>query len=384
MMRLGRVSGRKWVVVGAALGLIGALGAILGWTSRDPWPIRVVIGSPRDGDSRTQRLVPQRPQGFTPDGRSFLTSNLLELKSWDAATGKPQKVSSDLVVWRKSYASDGKSFVGMTGSDFAESEVVWVDAGSGAIKAKFPVKSRQVLGPRLINEGRSIRAILGDRNQFKEVVTWDLASGAEARRPILGPGGQGISRNMPPICSPDGRIYPYFDPVGGGVRLWDVEADRPVGGLLQPHASGLDPTPGVVFTPDGRTLILGQSDGKAELWDVAGSRLIKVVKVHSNGFRFRFDEMEVSPNGRTLASAGQHSGPSLSLLWLRAFVSQLLFGSGRLMTVEVVVTDLASGQTLTRSPGSTEPLFSPDGRTIVTREWDGTFSVRDAPRPASR
>ena len=231
--------------------------------------------------------------------------------------------------------------------------------------------------------GRSGR-ILGDRSQFKEVVTWNLASKAEVRRPILGPEGQGVVRNMPPVCSPDGRTYPYFDPVANGVRLWDVEADCPVGGLLRPHASGLDPTPSVGFSPDGRTIILGQSDGRAEVWDVAGSRLIKVVKVHPDGFHFRFDEMVVSPNGRILASAGQFSNSGLNILWLRALFSQLLFGSGRLVTVEVVVTDLTSGQTLARSPGSTEPQFSPDGRLIVTREWDGTFSVRDVPRPVGR
>ena len=74
MTRLGKISRRRWVVIGVALGVVGVLGTILGWSGRDPWPVRVVIGMPGAGDGRARALAWERPQGFTPDGRSYLTS----------------------------------------------------------------------------------------------------------------------------------------------------------------------------------------------------------------------------------------------------------------------------------------------------------------------
>jgi len=366
-------SRRRWIAVGAVVAAIGGLGALLlGGLGRDPWPVRVVISPPQGS----------RPQGFTADGRSYLTSNGNGLSSWDAATGQARKAPANLAVYRKSYASDGRSFVGMTGADFAASEVVWVDEASGAIKARFPVQARQVLQPTLEDGGRSIRAFLGDKNFLLEIATWDLATGAEARRSIAGPGGRGLPRNMPPVGSPDGRIWLYFDATGGGVRLWDVAADRPVGGLLRPHSDRLVMMPAAVFTPDDRTLILGQADGQAEFWDVATSRQLKVIRVHRDGCFF--ENMAIAPDGRTLASFGKDPRLWSSLLLVRAVCAHVFFGSSRGVVYETVLTDLATGRTLARSPGSIQPEFSPDGRTIATGEPDGTFAIRDAPRPSGR
>ncbi len=359
---------RMRVMAGIALAAVAGLMTLATLTERDLWPVRVVI-TPL-GDARSQ--------GFTADSRSYLTSTGTTLTSWDAVTGQAQSIPSDLVVYRKSYASDGQSFVGMIGADFAASEVVWVDATSGAIRARFPIQGLQILHPTLEDVGRTIRAWLGDRLHLKAAVTWDVASGVETRRAIIGPEAAGLPRNMRPVCTPDGRVWPYFDPAAPGVRLWDVEAGQAVGGLLRSPTSQPGVAPDALFTPDGRTLILGGTDGRVELWDVAQGRLLQTILVHPD--RLAFVDLAITPNGRTLASAGRVDRPLSIALGGRIIAARLLRGSARLATHEVAVVDLLSGRTLARSAGSIKPEFAPDGRSIATQEPDGTFAIRAVPR----
>ncbi len=370
MMRLGKWSGRKWVVVGVVVGVVSVLGmASYTWSRCNSWPARAVISLPGDC----------WPQGFTLDGRSYQTSGPSGVLTWDVATGRPQGTPSRMVIWRRSPASDRQSFVGVTEDAFAESELVWIDADSRTIKARFPVKSREILEPRLVDEGRSIRAILLDRTQVKEVATWDLASGAESRRPILGPGNLGFARTTPVAYSPDGRLWAYADLNRNGIQLWDAEADRPSGNLLRSPTTRLAPWSGAAFSPDGKTLIVSQQDGRAEFWDLADSRPMRTIQVHPKGFIS--NDIQFSPDGRTMASTGLDSGSTSWVAQVLARLRNLLPGWSDRPGQEVVILDLATGQTLARSPGSIHPQFSPDGRTIVTHEWDETFSVRDAPQP---
>ena len=367
-LRQSRVRG-----IGLIIGLLVGLGGVVGLvtfatlSARDPWPVRVVIAPL--GDARSQ--------GFTADSRSYLTSTGTVLSSWDAVTGQAQSIPADLVVDRRSYASDGQSFVGVSGADFAASEVVWVEATFGAIRARYPIQGLQILHPTLEEGGRTIHAWIGDRRHLKAAVTWDVASGVETRRAILGPEAAGLPRNMPPVRTPDGRVWPYFDPTAPGVRLWDVEAGQSVGSLLRSPTSEPGVAPHALFTPDGRTLILGGTDGRIELWDVAQGRLLRSILVHPD--RLAFVDLAIAPNGRTLASAGRVDRPLSIALGGRIIAARVLRGSARVATHEVALVDLLSGRTLARSAGSIKPEFAPDGRSIATQEPDGTFAIRAVP-----
>ena len=372
MIRLVRMTKRKWIGASAALTLAIGFGVVIAWSIRDPWPARVVIQAPENS----------WPQGFTLDGRSYQTSGPSGVLTWDVATGRPRGAPSRMLIWMKSSASDRRSFVGVMVDAFGEWEVVWIDADSGAIKARFPAESRQVIDPRLVDEGRSIRAVLLDKQQVKEVATWDLASGAESRRPISGPLNLGFVRSSPVAYSPDGHLWAYADLKRNGIQLWDAEADRPSGNLLRTPTTRLAPWSGAAFTPDSKTLIVSQEDGRAEFWDLADARLIKAIQVHPKGFIS--NDIPFSPDGRTLASTGLESGPTSWIAQVLISLRNLVPGWSDRARREVVILDLATGQTLARSPGSFHLQFSPDGRLIVTHEWDGTFSVRDTPRPTGQ
>ena len=69
-----------------------------------------------------------------------------------------------------------------------------------------------------------------------------------------------------------------------------------------------DSVNGVSFSPDGKTLATGSSDGTVQLWDMATRKQLKTLIGHTdsvNGVSF-------SPDGKTLATG---SSDGTILLW---------------------------------------------------------------------
>jgi len=330
-------------------------------------------------------------QGFSADGRSFLTrGGPVEITAWDLQTGRPSIRSSSIPIPWRVHSKDRGAFVGMLGSaERGDAELVWADAASDVVRARLLVGSSQAWHLAWGDGDRSIRVVVKDRRKARdvdtwedrwkglEVVTWDLASGVVARRSISGP--RGAKRPIPLAYSADGRLLAIFDHARGGVQVWDVDADQPKGKLLPDPSKITDSWRNAEFTRDGRTLVVGRTDGQAEVWDLAESRLTRMIKIHPGGFAY----VQPSPDGRLLASMVVTLDFPPFLRKARVLLGALLPGWSR-TDQEVALFDLATGQELARFPGASDVEFSPDGRTIVTREWDGTFSVRDAPRPLGR
>jgi len=373
-----RFRGRlRWVVVGLILGAVGLTAGLILWVGSDPWSPRLVIRHPGQSFGF----------GFTPDSRWLVTSSFStptkgqELLYSNLATGEARQRSPEPLIAMLSYADDRQSYVGVKLGD-GRPEVVWGDVATGSIRARFSSDPLRPGFPTLEDGGRSIRAFLSDKDRrIKEVVTWDIASGIATRRPFVGPSGAG-PKMYPMIATLDGRILVYLDQTNNGVQLWDSVADRPIGGLLRTPTTRISGWPGIVPTPDGKTLIIPRIDGQAEVWDVANARLVKLVAVHSNGFRTV--DMAVTPDGRFLASGGYGPPPTSIFSYAWSKVRDLSPMLRWRATTEVVVVDLTTGRRLATFPGSIEPLISPDGRSLVVREWDRSYPVRDIPQPSGR
>jgi WD40 repeat protein len=100
----------------------------------------------------------------------------------------------------------------------------------------------------------------------------------------------------------------------------------------------------VAFSPNGRTLAVGDWNGDVGLWDTSSSQRTATLSESSTAFGVAF-----SPNGRTLA-VGDNSG-------------------------DIGLWDTSSGQrTATLSEGSvvTSVAFSPNGQTLAAGESNGT------------
>ena len=376
-MRIGEWIRRRWLIVGLICGLVGITSAAFWWRNRDLWPPRLVIALPRDS----------RPLGFSTHERSFQTSDLKAITVWDLATGRPIEPAPTSWHWLQSLSRDGRTFVAMVADATGNQQtVVLGDTATEAIRRRFPLPpQRAARGVRLIDDDRRVRAFTL-RGDAMEVITWDVASGTETTRPIAGP-GPGFK--VPSSFSPDGRVWAYWDLARYGVQLWDAESDQALGSLLRTPTT---PPPvgwtwvATAFTPDGRTLLVGRSDGQVEFWDVPRLRWIKTVRLYPSD-HFVFD-LQVAADGRTLISTGVVPPPLVrptGVLATLAMVRSWIWGASRWdEDSELVITDLATDQPLARSPQTIIGGVSRDGRTIVTAEQRKTLSIRDVPQPAGR
>ncbi|HEY7154650.1 MAG TPA: WD40 repeat domain-containing protein [Gemmataceae bacterium] len=181
-------------------------------------------------------------------------------------------------------------------------------------------------------------------DQHGNVVCWDVASGKEVRR-LEKWGGYFGSLAL----SPDGKVLAAGDN-GGRLILWDVATGKrlPPGELSVRH----DGIGQILFTPDSRTLTL-RGDKTILLWDAVHKKTRHELKGHPSYVKC----MALSPDGKTLASAGE-SDPHIRL-W-----------------------DIASGKEKLRLAGdkSIEPslAFSPDGKTLAVIGESSPLSFFDA------
>lgn len=197
--------------------------------------------------------------------------------------------------------------------------------------------------------------ILASASGDKEVSLWDVA--LNGQRVVL----QGNDRMATPVFSPDGRTLTVGEGDGlhgGTVVLWDVAARKRIATLTD--GTGIR-TP--VFSPDGRILATSGLDtttrsyptGKVILWDVATHRQIGVLSSNNPMDRGRF-----SPDGRVLAV---EEGTDISL-WDVARRSRL--------------GTLTGGH----SRGVFDLSFSPDGQTLASGGHDARLVLWDVAKRA--
>jgi WD40 repeat protein len=123
---------------------------------------------------------------------------------------------------------------------------------------------------------------------------------------VFGPGAHSSTATSPdgklkavrgyrlPVQStgPDGKVK--IEPSPTDVTL----ADAATGEVLHVLRSYGQSVSRLAFSPDGRTLAVGESSGKIQLWNVAAGRLLLTIPAHAgpvSGLAFRAD-------GRVLAS----------------------------------------------------------------------------------
>jgi hypothetical protein len=122
-------------------------------------------------------------------------------------------------------------------------------------------------------------------------ILWDVARGGERAR-LEGQGGVGV---LSVAWSPDGRTL-ALGYSNGSVRLWDASSDSKRASV--PLAVLRNEVPSVAWSPDGRTLAWGSSFGSIHLWDLASG----AAKAHLKGHAGVVASLAWSPDGKTLAS----------------------------------------------------------------------------------
>ena len=271
---------------------------------------------------------------FSPDGKSALTgSEIGPARLWDTASARPSGIlECQGAVLSLAHSPDGKSV--LTGG--SEAAQLW-DVCTGRPIGR-PMKDHHIGSVAYSPDGKSI--LTGNVYGFLRLR--DAASGKSIGNRLL----HGFSGPVYAVAySPDGKI----DLAGGGeeARLWDAGTGRPIGQPLK-H-KGLSQ---LMFSPDGKTILMGSSDNTALLWDTAtgqpiGQRLVDNGPMRSVAF---------SPDGKSVLTG---SDDKTARLW-------------------DAVTGYSLGQPFEHQAAVYSVAFSPDGKSVLTGSVDGTARLWDA------
>ncbi|MEU4226299.1 WD40 repeat domain-containing protein [Nonomuraea sp. NPDC026600] len=232
-------------------------------------------------DVATQHPIgpPLRPEGarrsvatigFTPDGRTLLTSSSDGLRLWDVAS-------------RRELAHDAT----LTGVAKLSPDGGFVAVQQDKAIAFWDVARRRESGPRIrvtdhtdvitamaISPDGATLATTGFDNRVR---LFDVAT----RRQLAGPAAAADGGFVNDLAfSPDGR-WLAFTAGDYSVRLWDVARRRQVGiGLIVKDG----PVNVLEFSPDSQVLATGSTGGDVQLWDLLTYRPLGALMVgHTRG-----------------------------------------------------------------------------------------------------
>ncbi|MEV1000943.1 AAA family ATPase [Nonomuraea sp. NPDC050202] len=275
--------------------------------------------------------------GFSPDAKTLATvsyDNAARL--WNVASGEQTAVIMDRTAGFDSiaFSPDGTRIAtgGRTGRT-----VLW-DTASRQRLVALQDNNMSVERVAFSPDGKLLAAASGDGL----VRLADPQVHLQIGRPI--PAGGAVA------LSPDGRTVATGDSgiKSPDVHLWDAATQRPLGPPLRSRGARGSVTE-IAFSPDGRTLLTSAMDG-LRLWDLAGRRLI----VHDA----TFDGLaEFSPDGRF--AAVQHE--SAIAIWDVASRREL---GPRIRVPDH--TDVITGMAI-----------SPDGRTLASAGFDSRVRLFD-------
>jgi WD40 repeat protein len=291
------------------------------------------------------------PVAFSRDGRLATGAFREDLKLWDPGTGvllRTVHAHRGDPVSALAFSPDGECLA----SASFDRTVKLSNSRTGEVLHSFDMHTGNVECVAFSPDGRR----LASGGEDKTVRVWDATTGRE----VLGLRGH-TDRCGCVAFSPDGRRLASTSS-DGTIRVWDatpLRGDEGQGTLtFTQHSHEIR---SVAFGPDGRRIASAGSDGLVKVWDAQTGEVSAEFSGHKefSGRRVVIFCVAWHPKGGLIASAGLDT---------------------------VKVWDARTGREvfgLPSVPGTTgvpycAVAFSPDGRSLVTGNFNGAVQVWDA------
>jgi WD40 repeat protein len=366
---------------------------------------RWLVGWSRDTlqrkDAATGKLLgaPWKASGpvlalaFSPDGRTLATlADVVEL--WEVATSRRRAPPAPLPAPKRrlpagsvSFSADGRRLI--CSSD--EGTAVYDIATGKQLGPTISLKARPPLpdiplsptSVALSPDGQLLAMLLHGLPTIDEgeVMLWRVQSGKQHGSSLR---HQGEISSL--AFSPDGKLLATGGS-DGAARLWQTDTTRPFAPPLW-HA---DPVSQVAFTPDGKRLITRDEAGVVRFWNTSPAPPRGGALLEEAGAGLAF-----GPDGKWLATAGEgavrrwdtRTGRPLGQPLRQAGLAGAVAVSpdGKLLAAAlekgVQVWDLATGRPRGRPLECPEPFavlsFSADGKRLAGMTGNGLVRLWDA------
>ena len=274
---------------------------------------------------------------YSPDGKLLAAASRSGIWIYDTVTHREvtRLVEHKDPVYSISFSPDGKT---LASGDLDNNVYLW-DVTTGTLLRGPISRGRSV---SFSPDGKTVASVNNTKTNVKLLNVPDLSL-----KDSLSFGGGIYSVSF----SPDGRMV-----VGGmsdgKVDLWDVAADR----IRHTFEGHTDPVLSVAFNPSGLILASAGFDQTVRLWNVLTGELRYTLEGHA----YAVNSVSFRPDGRILASAGDQT----VRLW-----------------------SVITGKHLRTLQGHTgfvnSVSFSPDGKTLASAGSDGKILLWSVGWPAA-